>query len=155
MVEETKDSEVVKSSSKPTAQKKGKIILTVGKRKRAIARAKFEPGKGIVKVNKTPLDLINNEIARMKIMEPLIIAGNGWKRFNIHLNIRGGGIMGQADAARQAIAKGLAELMGSETRKRFIEYDKYMIVADSRRTEPHKPPRSSQGPRRYKQRSKR
>jgi small subunit ribosomal protein S9 len=156
MVEQASNpSEGSKPAQKPIAEKKGKIILTVGKRKKAIARAKFEPGKGIVKVNKTPLDLINNEITRMKIMEPLIIAGNGWKKFNIHLNIRGGGIMGQADAARQAIAKGLAQLMGSETRKKFIEYDKYMIVADSRRTEPHKPPRSSQGPRRYKQRSKR
>lgn len=156
MVEEiTSAVKVGKASSKPAPEKKGKIILTVGKRKRAIARAKFEPGKGIVKVNKTPMDLINNEITRMKIMEPLMIAGNGWKKYNIHLNIRGGGIMGQADAARQAIAKGLAQLMGSDTRKKFIEYDKYMIVADSRRTEPHKPPRSSQGPRRAKQKSKR
>jgi small subunit ribosomal protein S9 len=148
----TKD---VSEKPKPAAAKKAKIIMTVGKRKRAVARAKFEPGKGVIKINKTPLSLINNEIARMKIKEPLLIAGDGWKKYDISLNIRGGGIMGQADAARQAIAKGLAQLMGVETRRKFIEYDKYMIVADSRRTEPHKPPRSSQGPRRYKQRSKR
>jgi len=156
MVEEAVTvSEAGAVKSKPSAEKKAKVVMTVGKRKRAIARAKFESGKGIVKVNRTPLDLINNEITRMKIKEPLLIAGEGWKKYNIHLNVRGGGIMGQADAARQAIAKGLARLLGAETRKKFVEYDKYMIVADSRRTEPHKPPRSSQGPRRYKQRSKR
>jgi small subunit ribosomal protein S9 len=140
---------------KGRSEKKGKILITVGKRKRAIARAKFEPGKGIIKINKTPLDLISNEITRMKIREPLLIVGNGWKGYNIHLNVRGGGIMGQADAARQAIAKGLVQLLGGETKKKIMDYDKYMLVADSRRTEPHKPPRSSQGPRRYKQRSKR
>lgn len=149
------EKDMVDKRGKPKKGKKGNIILTVGKRKRAIARARFGPGKGIVKLNKVPIDLMNNEITRMKIMEPLLIAGDGWKKYDINVNIRGGGIMGQADAARQAIAKGLAQLMGAETKKKFIEYDKYMIVADSRRTEPHKPPRSSQGPRRYKQRSKR
>jgi len=155
MVEESAGRKAVAGKPKPATEKKAKIIMTVGKRKRAIARAKFEPGRGVVKFNKMPLDLINNEITRMKIKEPLLIAGEGWKKYNIHLNVRGGGIMGQADAARQAIAKGLVRLLGSETKKKFVEYDKYMIVADSRRTEPHKPPRSSQGPRRYKQRSKR
>lgn len=152
---EVKDSLAGEKAAKPKPEKKGKVVLTVGKRKRAIARARFIPGKGIVKYNKTPINLVGNEIARMKMMEPLLIAGDGWKRYDISLNVRGGGTMGQADAARQAIAKGLSILLGDETRKKFIDYDKYMIVADSRRTEPHKPPRSSQGPRRYKQRSKR
>ena len=139
-----------------SGEKKGKgIVMTTGKRKRAVARAKFEPGSGLVKVNKIPVDLIGNEIMKMKIKEPLMLAGNGWKKFNIKLNVSGGGVMGQADAARQAIAKGLVQMLGTETRERLMDYDKYMLVADSRRTEPHKPPRSSQGPRRYKQRSKR
>jgi small subunit ribosomal protein S9 len=132
-----------------------KITITTGKRKRAVARAKFQEGSGTIKINRIPIDIINNEITRMKIREPLMIAGDGWKKFDISVNVKGGGMTGQADAARQSIAKGLAQLMGAETRKKFMEYDRYMLVADPRRTEPHKPPRSSQGPRRYKQRSKR
>jgi len=142
-------------AGKESKQKAVKVVLTVGKRKRALARAKFEPGKGVIKINKTPLNLMGNEIARMKISEPLMLVGDEWKRFDISLSVNGGGIMGQADAARQAVAKGLSQLLGAETKKKFMDYDKYMLVADSRRTEPHKSPRSSQGPRRYKQRSKR
>ena len=63
--------------------------------------------------------------------------------------------MGQANAARQAIAKGLAQIMGDDVKKKFLEYDRNLLVYDSRRTEPHKPPHSSWGARRYKQRSKR
>jgi small subunit ribosomal protein S9 len=46
-------------------------------------------------------------------------------------------------------------MLGSNMKKIFMEYDRNILVYDPRRTEPHKPPRSSQGPRRYKQRSKR
>ncbi|RLI97756.1 MAG: 30S ribosomal protein S9 [Candidatus Aenigmatarchaeota archaeon] len=136
-------------------ERKEKSVFTTGKRKLAVARAKISPGKGIVKVNSIPLDLMNNAVTKMRIQEALIVTGGDWKKFDINLNVRGGGIMGQADAARQAIARGLAKMLGADTRKKFMEYDRYMIVSDSRRTEPHKPPRSSQGPRRYKQRSKR
>jgi len=130
-------------------------VLTTGKRKRAVARARFEPGKGIIKVNMIPLNLIKNEMIRMKMEEPLMLLGDEWKNFNVNVNVSGGGITGQADAARQAIAKGFVKLLGSEKKKKMMEYDKFMLISDSRRTEPHKPPRSSQGPRRYKQRSKR
>ncbi len=133
----------------------GKDTLYTGKRKTAIARANFQPGKGIIKINSVPLGLVKNEIIRMKIQEPLMVIGEDWKKYDVSINVRGGGLMGQADAARQALAKGFAETLGSETKKRMMDYDKFMLVADSRRTEPHKPPRSSQGARRYKQRSKR
>lgn len=141
--------------------KKGKkaadsaMKVFTGKRKRAVARARFEPGSGIVKINHVPLSVLNNGLVRMKLMEPLTLAGDDWKKYDITVNVRGGGIVGQADASRLAIAKGLAEMLGAEARKRFQEYDRYLLIADPRRTEPHKPPRSSQGPRRYKQRSKR
>jgi small subunit ribosomal protein S9 len=69
--------------------------------------------------------------------------------------VKGGGTTGQVDAARQAIARGLVELLGGDLKQRYMAYDRNLLVFDPRRTEPHKPPRSSQGPRRYKQRSKR
>jgi len=146
---------MVEKKSAAKKNKKSKAINTVGKRKRAVARATFKPGRGVIKINRVPLDLINNEVVRMKISEPLALAGDGWKRYDIMLNVQGGGHMGQADASRQAIAKGIVKLIGGDIKKRYLEYDKYMLVADSRRTEPHKPPRSSQGPRRAKQKSKR
>lgn len=141
---------------KPEARKAGKdFAFTTGKRKRAIARARFKSGSGKITVNSTPLGIINNEIVKMKIREPLILTGDKWKKFDIKVNVKGGGITGQAEATRQAIAKGLAQLLGDEVKKRFLDYDRHLLIADPRRTEPHKPPRSSQGPRRYKQRSKR
>jgi small subunit ribosomal protein S9 len=137
------------------AKKMEGYAFTTGKRKRAVARASFRPGSGRIMINSVPLETMNNEMVRMKIGEPLVLAGDGWKKFNISVNVRGGGITGQADAARQAVAKGLAQLLGDDIKNRFLGYDRHLIVADPRRTETHKPPRSSQGPRRYKQRSKR
>jgi len=135
-------------------QPKGYVFET-GKRRRAVARAVIKPGRGIVKINAIPIELMGNRFARMKIMEPLMLAGDAWKRFDINVNAKGGGILGQADAARLAIAKGLSALIGPELRARYHEYDRNLLIADPRRTESHKPPRSSQGPRRAKQKSKR
>jgi len=144
----------VKKEAKEAAEPKNYVFET-GKRRRAVARVSIRPGRGIVKVNATPLERIGNPFVRMKLMEPLILAGDAWKAYDIRVNAKGGGILGQADAARLAIAKGLAQLAGPELRKKYMDYDRNMLIADPRRTEPHKPPRSSQGARRYKQRSKR
>jgi small subunit ribosomal protein S9 len=159
---EQEKAEEEKSKEKPAAAKKEpkakplpQTAFVTGKRKRAIARAFFKPGKGVVKVNSTPIELVMPDMFRLKMMEPLMVIGDGWKRYDVRITVRGGGPSGQADAVRQVIARGLSELLGPETRKAFLSYDRNLIVYDSRRTEPHKPPRSSQGPRRYKQRSKR
>jgi small subunit ribosomal protein S9 len=140
---------------KPVDEKKKKEVFTTGKRKKAIARANIKPGTGIVLFNSRPVESIQNETMRLLLQEPLLLIGEAWKKFNINVKTTGGGIIGQAQAARQAIARGLAELLGADAKRAFMEYDRNMLVYDPRRTEPHKPPRSSQGPRRYKQRSKR
>lgn len=146
---------MVKTKEKLKKEEK-RIVLTTGKRKRAIARAKVGPGSGIVKINERPLSVLKPELLRMKIREPLILAGDLAKNVDIHVNVRGGGISGQAEAARQAIAKGLVEFFGSEElRQKFLEYDRSLLVFDQRRCEPHKPSRSKKGARRHKQRSKR
>lgn len=130
------------------------FVLTTGKRKRSIARAVTKPGKGLIKINSIPLNLFPYEMIRLRIMEPLIIAGDAHKNYDISVNVKGGGQWGQADAARQAIAKGLVEYL-PDLKPAFVGYDRNLIAYDPRRTEPHKPPHSSWGPRRYKQRSKR
>ncbi len=143
-----------KKAGKEGKKMSGILAFTTGKRKRAIARAWFKKGQGTVRINFVPLELFKNEIARMTISEPLVLAGDAWKGLEINVNVKGGGIMGQAEAARQAIAKGLAE-KNPDLRQKFMEYDRNLLISDPRRTEPHKPPRSSQGPRRAKQKSKR
>ncbi len=134
--------------------KKKVLINTTGQRKKAIARAITKLGKGNVFINQTPVDLIQPEIARLLIKEPLVLAGDSTKSLDISVNVKGGGMMGQASAARQAIAKALVEY-NKKLKETFLNYDRSLLIADSRRTEPHKPSRSKAGPRRHKQRSKR
>ncbi len=133
---------------------KKKIDHESGTRKRAVARVTARPGTGQIIVNKKPLDIFEPEISRMMIMEPLDIAGDTAKKYDFIVNVKGGGITGQASAVRQAIAKILVS-HDKSLKKKFIDYDRSLLIADIRRTEPHKPSRSSAGPRRHKQRSKR
>jgi small subunit ribosomal protein S9 len=144
-----------KKTKKEAPEKRQGFAFATGKRRRAVARASTRPGKGIVKFNGHPISIITNQLVRMRLMEPLILAGDAWKGFDISIKAQGGGILGQAEAGRLAMAKCLADLLGDELRQKYMDYDRNMLIADPRRTEPHKPPRSSQGPRRYKQRSKR
>jgi small subunit ribosomal protein S9 len=117
-----------------------KIIVVSGKRKTATARAVVRPGIGKIRINKTPLEIFEPEIAREKIMEPLTHAGNeAWKELDIDVNTMGGGYMGQAEAARTAIANALLKWTKSQhLRTLFAEYDRTMIAGDSRRKEPKK-----------------
>ncbi len=135
-------------------------VLVTGKRKRAIATAIVRPGKGRIWVNGIPLEFYPVEMARLKMMEPLLIAGRQLRSMvDIHVKVRGGGVMGQAEAVRMAITRGLLEYLksrmgeGEEAEKMkeqikilkrfFNEYDPHMIVGDPRRTEPKKPMRYS------------
>ncbi len=116
-----------------------KIVITSGKRKTAIAKAVVRPGIGRVRINKIPLEIYQPELARMTIMEPLIIAKDLAKKVDIDVTVRGGGVMGQAEAARTAIARGLVEWSGDEElRKAYLQYDRYLLVNDVRRKEPKK-----------------
>ena len=117
-----------------------KIIITSGKRKTAVARAILKPGKGRVHINNIPLEFYPIEMARWKIMEPLLLAGDDIRnQIDISVNVKGGGVMAQADAIRTAVARGLIEWSGSEELKKlFLEYDKTMLSGDPRQTEPKK-----------------
>ena len=128
--------------------------VAVGKRKESVARASIKPGTGKVKINSRPLEVIENEMLLLKIKEPIMLAGEEAGKYDISVNVHGGGSIGQTDAIRQAIAKCLV-LKVPMLKKQFMEYDRSLIVADTRRKEQHKPPHSSWGARRYKQRSKR
>jgi len=117
-----------------------KTVHISGKRKHAIARATVREGTGIVRINRTNLETYKPEILRMKIMEPIIIAGDAAKKVDLDINVFGGGYASQAEAARLALARGLVEYTGSKSLKReFLDYDRQLLVADVRRNEPHKP----------------
>ncbi|MDD5417390.1 MAG: 30S ribosomal protein S9 [Candidatus Nanoarchaeia archaeon] len=122
-----------------------KNIVVSGKRKTSIARGYITEGTGVVRINKININNYGSEISREKIKEPLIIAGDSIaKKVNITVTVKGGGSESQADAARIVVAKLLIEHTGSkELKEKYFNYDKHMLVADTRRTEPQKPYRSS------------
>lgn len=137
-------------------RKKKKILIARGTRKRAIARAIIREGSGQVRINSAPIDLIEPRYKNMRVREPLLLAGELAQKVDIDVTVKGGGFWGQADAARTAIANALVDWSKDEALKQtFIEYDRSILISDPRRTEPHKPSRSSAGPRRTKQQSKR
>jgi small subunit ribosomal protein S9 len=117
-----------------------KIVVSSGKRKTAIARATVREGSGNVAINKTPLENYLPVMARQIIEEPLLIATKDLtSKIDIRVNVRGGGVMGQAQASRIAIARGLVDFTKSaDLRKQFIEYDRTLMAGDSRRKEKKK-----------------
>jgi len=114
-----------------------KVVNTSSKRKTAIARAMIKKGIGKVRINKTPLEIYTPELARLKILEPLQLAGNKAKKVDIMIRVRGGGIMGQADATRTAIARGLIRYFEDKSLKElYLKHDRSLLVNDPRRKEP-------------------
>ena len=117
-----------------------KVLVVSGKRKTAVARAIVKPGIGRIRINKTPLEILEPVTAREKIMEPLLQAGDEvWKQLDIDTQVSGGGYVGQAEAARMAIANALVKwTKSSHLRTLFVEYDRTMLAGDRRRKEPKK-----------------
>ena len=118
-----------------------KVINASGKRKKAIARATVKPGKGQVRINRKLISLYQPELARMKIMEPLLMAGEDiLNKVKIDVDVKGGGWLGQAEAARLAIARGLVQFTNSKALERnFLDYDRHLLIADVRQRESRKP----------------
>ena len=116
-----------------------KVIHTSGKRKTSIARGRFREGKGRVRINKRPAELYQPELARLKINEPLTLAGKLAENVDIYVRVVGGGVMGQAEAARMVIAKGLVQWTSDmDLKEKYSQYDRTMLVGDPRRSEPKK-----------------
>jgi small subunit ribosomal protein S9 len=116
------------------------IVLATGKRKAAVARATVRKGIGKVRVNERPLELVEPEIVRQKIQEPLLMVGDRVKTIDIAVQVRGGGIVGQASAARTAVARGLLQWLKDDSlREMFRHYDRSLIVNDPRRKLPKRP----------------
>jgi len=116
-----------------------RVVVSTGKRKTSLAKATIKNGRGRIRINGRPLEIHQPEVAKMRIMEPLILFGEGWKKYDIRVRVRGGGVMSQADAVRMSIATGLFRMSQDyEARSRMLEHDRTMLVGDPRRTEPKK-----------------
>ena len=117
-----------------------KMVIS-GKRKTAVAKATIEDGNGVVTFNKRPITFLS-DLQQLEISEPLVLAHDvlGELKFNIAVNVTGGGIACQVEAGRLAIAKAIVKFTKNEDVKNaFLAYDRNMLIADTRRKEACKP----------------
>lgn len=117
-----------------------KIITISGKRKTATAKATIRTGKGRIRVNNVPIEIFEPQMARLKMMEPLLhVDTNVRNQIDVNVKVSGGGFMGQAEAARMAIARGILRWTKSKhMQSMFTEYDRTMLAGDPRRKESKK-----------------
>ncbi|GAA6015190.1 hypothetical protein JCM10207_003637 [Rhodosporidiobolus poonsookiae] len=131
-------------------------VQTFGKKKTATAVALAKEGKGLIKVNGTPISLYGTPILRGKLYEPVLLLQqfvssttslpSPLSRMDIRLRVSGGGHTSQLYALRQAIAKAVVAYVAKyedaasalEIRKVLVAYDRTLLVADPRRCEPKK-----------------
>lgn len=118
---------------------KKKTVLATGKRKTSVARVVISEGQGRIRVNNIPIHLITPYMAREKIIEAFMVAGDYRNKVDIKIKTHGGGVMGQAVAARMGIAQGMIKFTKSKRLKaKYIEYDRTMLAGDPRRKEAKK-----------------
>jgi small subunit ribosomal protein S9 len=117
-----------------------KVIHTSGKRKSAIARATLREGKGKVTINKMSINHYHPQVLQMRLREPLILSEGISDKVDIDVVVHGGGMNGQTDAARLAIARALSEYAkGDKLKNVYLKYDRQLLVADVRLPETSKP----------------
>lgn len=128
------------------------LIETSGARKTAVARATIREGKGRIRINGTPIEIYQPELAKLKMMEPVVLAGERISKVDISINTNGGGVIGQAEAARTAISRAMVDFFkDQDLEKTYKEYDRSLLVNDVRRKLPKKP--GGKGARKKKQKS--
>ena len=94
--------------------------LGTGRRKRSVARVFLRPGNGSVTINGRALnDYFTTETSRAMVRQPLLATETA-ERFDVLITAGGGGVTGQAGAARLGIARALVEF-NSELRGRLKE----------------------------------
>ena len=116
------------------------VTNTSGKKKTAVARATISEGEGRVRINAQPVELVEPELAQLKMLEPFRLAGDELREgVDVDVDVEGGGVMGQADAARTAIARGLVQHTNdAELRDAYMEFDRSLLVNDVRQRESKK-----------------
>ena len=114
------------------------IINTIGRRKTAIARIYMQPGNGVVTVNGRELkEYFPSEILQIILNQPFATV-NSTAAYDVKVNVNGGGIAGQAEAVRMAIARALCE---ANIENRPALKKEGFLTRDSRMVERKKPGR--------------
>jgi small subunit ribosomal protein S9 len=85
-------------------------VHKIGRRKTAVARVFLKEGKGAITVNEREFEkYFPMPTLQYKVMQPLVLTNNE-KTFDIFVTVKGGGVKGQAEAVRLAIARALSEI---------------------------------------------
>ena len=107
-------------------------ISTVGRRKTSVARLYMKPGKGSFTVNGKDLDkYFSSELLRLIVEQPLMLV-DALKSFDFKVNIHGGGMKGQAEALRLAVARALVK---NDDEIRSVLKKEGFLTRDSRKVE--------------------
>ena len=126
---------------------KNQVVQCFGRKKNSVAVAAVKSGKGVLRVNGSPLELLEPQALRVKVLEPVLLLGlKRFQNLDIRIRVRGGGYVSQIYAIRQALSKGVVAFYQkyvNETEKReikelLLQYDRSLLVADPRRCEPKK-----------------
>ena len=112
------------------------VVNTVGRRKAAVARVFVKPGKGQITINRKDLAVyFPLDILQYQVKQPLL-ATDTLENYDIAINLDGGGIKGQAEAARLGIARALCEI---DAEFRPVLKKNGLLTRDSREVERKKP----------------
>ena len=107
-------------------------FYATGKRKRSVARVYMQPGKGVITVNSRELDeYFGRKTLRMIVHEPLELTENSG-RYDISINVNGGGLSGQAYAIRHGISRAL---QGDNNELRPVLKKAGLLTRDARKVE--------------------
>ena len=108
------------------------IIHKIGRRKSSVARVYLSEGKGKVTVNKREAsEYFSTQLLMYKVNQPFVLTSSE-KKYDVKVNVKGGGITGQAEAIRLAISRALVEL--NEDNKVLLK-PSGLLTRDSRRVE--------------------
>ncbi len=112
------------------------VTNTSGRRKTSIARIYMTPGTGAIMINNKSYDAYFTTIVnQFKVMQPLQVTDSVGK-FDIKINVDGGGVTGQAEAIRLAISKSLCEI---NVENRLALKPLGLLTRDDRMVERKKP----------------
>ena len=127
------------TKKKKKAEKKTRALVAKGKRKESIARATIKPGKGMIRINRMNLASMPNPFIMEIIREPVRYIGAEATGIDISVSVNGGGMMGQAQAARTAIANALVLYFDQlNLKEKFALIDRSLVINDTRRVESKK-----------------
>ncbi|KAG1662991.1 hypothetical protein FOA52_004853 [Chlamydomonas sp. UWO 241] len=122
-------------------------VQCFGRKKTATAVAHCKAGNGSIKLNGSPMELVQPDVLRFKAFEPVLLLGrNRFQNLDIRIRVKGGGQVSQIYAIRQALAKAIVaffqkyvdEQSKNQIKEALLQYDRTLLVADNRRVEPKK-----------------